>query len=190
MLCGGRIISCSSSPSYKSLIHLNSYHKFIDRSKLKAPTFRCQLSAAGAVPGDPKSPDASSSSVSSSSIEEISSGSSRDSDKNPASFCIIEGPETVQDFAKMELREIKDNIKSRRNKIFLHMEEVRRLRVQQRLKNAELGIFIEEQEDIPDFPSFIPFLPPLTTANLKLYYATCFTIVAGVIIFGGLLAPS
>lgn len=29
-----------------------------------------------------------------------------------------------------------------------------------------------------------------TTANLKLYYATCFTIVAGVIIFGGLLAPS
>ena len=40
------------------------------------------------------------------------------------SFCIIEGPETVQDFAKMELQEIQDNIRSRRNKIFLHMEEV------------------------------------------------------------------
>lgn len=39
-------------------------------------------------------------------------------------FCIIEGPETVQDFAKMELQEIQDNIKSRRNKIFLQMEEV------------------------------------------------------------------
>lgn len=39
-------------------------------------------------------------------------------------FCIIEGPETVQDFAKMELQEIQDNIRSRRNKIFLHMEEV------------------------------------------------------------------
>lgn len=39
-------------------------------------------------------------------------------------FCIIEGPETVQDFAKMELQEIHDNIRSRRNKIFLHMEEV------------------------------------------------------------------
>lgn len=38
-------------------------------------------------------------------------------------FCIIEGPETVQDFAKMELQEIQDNIRSRRNKIFLHMEE-------------------------------------------------------------------
>lgn len=39
-------------------------------------------------------------------------------------FCIIEGPETVQDFANMELQEIQDNIRSRRNKIFLHMEEV------------------------------------------------------------------
>lgn len=39
-------------------------------------------------------------------------------------FCIIEGPETVQDFAKMELQEIQDNIRGRRNKIFLLMEEV------------------------------------------------------------------
>lgn len=30
----------------------------------------------------------------------------------------------MQDFAKMELLEIQDNIRSRRNKIFLHMEEV------------------------------------------------------------------
>ena len=44
-------------------------------------------------------------------------------------FCIIEGPETVQDFAKMELQEIQDNIRSRRNKIFLHMEEVMMLDV-------------------------------------------------------------
>lgn len=40
-------------------------------------------------------------------------------------FCIIEGPETVEDFAKFDLQEIQDNIRSRRNKIFLHMEEVR-----------------------------------------------------------------
>ncbi|XP_074556335.1 protein ORANGE, chloroplastic-like [Curcuma longa] len=112
-------------------------------------------------------------------------------DKNPAGFCIIEGPETVQDFAKMELQEIQDNIRSRRNKIFLHMEEVRRLRIQQRIKNAELGTFNEKQEsELPDFPSFIPFLPPLTPANLKLYYATCFTLIGGIIIFGGLLAPT
>jgi len=79
-------------------------------------------------------------------------------------FCIIEGPETVQDFAKMQLQEIQDNIRSRRNKIFLHMEEVRRLRIQQRIKNTELGIINEEQEhELPNFPSFIPFLPPLVS---------------------------
>ncbi|XP_014494457.1 protein ORANGE, chloroplastic [Vigna radiata var. radiata] len=114
------------------------------------------------------------------------------SDKTAATgFCIIEGPETVQDFAKMELQEIQDNIRSRRNKIFLQMEEVRRLRIQQRIKSAELGIIDEEQEnELPNFPSFIPFLPPLTSANLKQYYATCFSLIAGIILFGGLLAPS
>lgn len=41
-----------------------------------------------------------------------------------SNFCIIEGPETVQDFVQMQVQEIQDNIKSRRNKIFLLMEEV------------------------------------------------------------------
>ncbi|XP_050384974.1 protein ORANGE-GREEN, chloroplastic [Argentina anserina] len=110
---------------------------------------------------------------------------------NPSGFCIIEGPETVQDFAKMELQEIQDNIRSRRNKIFLHMEEVRRLRIQQRIKNAELGMSSEEPEnELPNFPSFIPFLPPLTSANLKQYYAVCFSLITGIILFGGLLAPA
>lgn len=105
-------------------------------------------------------------------------------------FCIIEGPETVQDFDKLNSQEIQDNIRSRRNKIFLHMEEIRRLRIQQRIKNAELGISIEEPErELPDFPSFIPFLPPLSADNLKVYYATCFTLIAGIMVFGGFLAP-
>lgn len=116
---------------------------------------------------------------------------SESAEKIAAGFCIIEGPETVQDFAKMELQEIRDNIRSRRNKIFLHMEEVRRLRIQQRIKNAELGITSEEREnELPNFPSFIPFLPPLSAANLRKYYATCFSLIAGIILFGGLLAPS
>lgn len=40
------------------------------------------------------------------------------------SFCIIEGPDTVQDFVQMQMQDIQDNIRSRRNKIFLLMEEV------------------------------------------------------------------
>ncbi|XP_071706454.1 protein ORANGE, chloroplastic-like [Rutidosis leptorrhynchoides] len=112
-------------------------------------------------------------------------------DKNAAGFCIIEGPETVQDFDKMDVQEIQDNIRSRRNKIFLHMEEVRRLRIQQRIKSAELGILEDEPDsELPNFPSFIPFLPPLSSTNLKQYYATCFSLISGIIIFGGLLAPA
>ncbi|KAG9153333.1 hypothetical protein Leryth_018055 [Lithospermum erythrorhizon] len=66
-----------------------------------------------------------------------------------------------------------------------------RLRIQQRIKSAELGIRNEEPEnELPNFPSFIPFLPPLTSANLKVYYATCFSLIAGTMLFGGLLAPT
>ncbi|CAL9130311.1 unnamed protein product [Musa acuminata var. zebrina] len=129
--------------------------------------------------------------ASSSSSSVDTAAASDSAEKNPSGFCIIEGPETVQDFAKMELQEIQDNIRSRRNKIFLHMEEVRRLRIQQRIKSAEQGIFGERREnELPDFPSFIPFLPPLTPSNLKMYYATCFSLIGGIIIFGGLLAPT
>lgn len=46
----------------------------------------------------------------------------------------------------------------------LQLVQVRRLRIQQRIKSTELGIFKEEQEnELPDFPSFIPFLPPLVS---------------------------
>ncbi|CAM8983046.1 unnamed protein product [Rhodiola kirilowii] len=91
----------------------------------------------------------------------------------------------------MELQEIQDNIRSRRNKIFLHMEEVRRLRIQQRIKSVELGMLKEEEEnELPNFPSFIPFLPPLSSENLKQYYGTCFSLISGIILFGGLLAPT
>lgn len=45
------------------------------------------------------------------------------------------------------------------------LEQVRRLRIQQRLKSAELGILTDEQEnELPNFPSFIPFLPPLVSS--------------------------
>ncbi|KEH29340.1 chaperone dnaJ-like protein [Medicago truncatula] len=173
MLClgvvGGGATTCLQLNNNKRFIHLNNKKCFNKRWRVMALEFESDSSSFA------------------SSID-----SSDTTDKNSATgFCIIEGPETVQDFAKMELQEIQDNIRSRRNKIFLHMEEVRRLRIQQRIKNAELGIFKEEQEnELPNFPSFIPFLPPLTSANLRQYYATCFSLISGIILFGGLLAPS
>ncbi|KAF7818807.1 protein ORANGE-LIKE, chloroplastic [Senna tora] len=119
--------------------------------------------------------------------------SSSKDDNIPSNFCIIEGPETVQDFGQLQLQEIEDNIKSRRNKIFLLMEEVRRLRVQQRIKSIR---FInkdgEEDEayEMPEIPSSIPFLPHVTPKTLKKLYLTSLSFTSAIIVFGGLIAPT
>lgn len=125
-------------------------------------------------------------------ISKDSSGSVPTGDNNPSNFCIIEGPDTVQDFVQMQMQEIQDNIRSRRNKIFLLMEEVRRLRIQQRIKSVksinESGHDVEANEML-DIPSSIPFLPHVTLKTLKQLYLTSFSFISGIILFGGLLAP-
>ncbi|KAK6942579.1 hypothetical protein RJ641_027956 [Dillenia turbinata] len=119
-----------------------------------------------------------------------SSSKNSSSETSASNFCIIEGPETIKDFVQMQLQEIDENIRSRRNKIFLLMEEVRRLRVQQRIKSikdpSETG---EEDDEMPDIPSSIPFLSHVTRKTLKQIYLTSFSFAAGIIVFGGLLAP-
>ncbi|XP_074574360.1 protein ORANGE-LIKE, chloroplastic-like [Curcuma longa] len=106
-----------------------------------------------------------------------------------SSFCIIEGPETVEGFVQMQMQEIDGNIKSRRNKIFLLMEEVRRLRIQQRLKIAEYSDEGCKDNELPDIPSTIPFLSHTTPKTLRQLYMTSFSFAFGIIVFGGLLAP-
>ncbi|GIL67069.1 hypothetical protein Vafri_20504 [Volvox africanus] len=102
-------------------------------------------------------------------------------------FCIIENSETVKDFANLQLDEISQNIQSRRNKIFLLMEEVRRLRIQQRLKGGDKS---KEQELSQEkFVSALPFLPPLSEKTLNTYYTAYASMVAGIIAFGALVAP-
>ncbi|XP_048503759.1 protein ORANGE-LIKE, chloroplastic isoform X2 [Beta vulgaris subsp. vulgaris] len=105
------------------------------------------------------------------------SSSSKDSfdslpvpDNSSGNFCIIEGPETVQNFTQMQTQEIQDNIRSRRNKIFLLMEEVRRLRIQQRLKRMKGSHegTSDEANEMPEIPSSIPFLPHVLELKLGL----------------------
>ncbi|CAI0391558.1 unnamed protein product [Linum tenue] len=116
-------------------------------------------------------------------------------DSNWSNFCIIEGPETVQDFVQMQAQDVEENIKSRRNKIFLLMEELRRLRIQQRIRGGRRsinGAAAEEDEltnEMPEIPSTIPFLPHVTPKTLKQLYFTSFSFASGIIIFGGLIAP-
>ncbi|CAN6439175.1 unnamed protein product [Victoria cruziana] len=106
-------------------------------------------------------------------------------------FCIIEGPETVQDFVQLQMQEIQDNIRSRRNKIFLLMEEVRRLRIQQRIKITGTAIEDSDKEnEMPDMPSSIPFLPNMTLTTRRKLYLTCFLLISGIILFGGFFAPT
>nr|XP_028948646.1 protein ORANGE-LIKE, chloroplastic-like isoform X3 [Malus domestica] len=129
---------------------------------------------------------------------QISCSASKESspaDNTPSflsTFCIIEGPETVQDFVQMQLQEIQDNIRSRRNKIFLLMEELRRLRVQHRIRMAKDmdAACEEESNEMPDIPSTIPFLPHITPKTLKQVYLTSLSVISTVIVFGGLIAPS
>ncbi|CAL9229348.1 unnamed protein product [Arabidopsis halleri] len=111
---------------------------------------------------------------------------------NSINFCIIEGSETVQDFVQMQLQEIQDSIRSRRNKIFLLMEEVRRLRVQQRIKSVKAINEDSELEatEMPEITSSIPFLPNVTPKTLKQLYSTSVALISGIIFFGGLIAPN
>jgi hypothetical protein len=64
------------------------------------------------------------------------------------------------------------------------MEEIRRLRIQQRVKGGEQGNDRNDQ-----FSSAVPWIPKLTESNLQRYYTAYFLIVAAIILFGGLLAP-
>ncbi|KAF0933814.1 hypothetical protein E2562_019271 [Oryza meyeriana var. granulata] len=184
MLCSGRMLACSGlGPGRLRPARPETY---ADRLRPPLPARRWRVASSAAASGG--SPDLPLSSTPPTPASSFGSGDEQVA--GSPGFCIIEGPETVQDFEKLDLQEIQDNIRSRRNKIFLHMEEIRRLRIQQRIKNVELGISVEAPEgELPDFPSFIPFLPPLSAANLKIYYATCFTLIAGIMVFGGFLAP-
>jgi len=108
-----------------------------------------------------------------------------ESDALPSNYCIIDGPETVQDFAAMELAEVRRSIEGRRNKIFLLMEEVRRLRIQERFKSGDARPERPQRE----FNSAIPGLPQLTAATIDQYYTAWGVTMVGLLLFGGVLAP-
>ena len=78
------------------------------------------------------------------------------------------------------------------NPVLILTFQVRRLRVQQRIKglksDAENGS--EESDEMPHMPSSIPFLPPVTKSTLRQLYTTSLSFISGIIVFGGLIAPT
>lgn len=106
-------------------------------------------------------------------------------------FCIIEGRDTVKDFAELQISELEGQIESRRSKIFLLMEEMRRMKILMRVKGGAK----ESEEEIRDqaYYSAIPFLkdkPFLKEKNVRQYYTTYFWFAIGILVFGGIIAPT
>lgn len=81
------------------------------------------------------------------------------------------------------------------------MEEVRRLRIQERLKQAAsaanggprppASVDEDAAADVAAerFPSAIPFFPPLSEAGVRSYARLYAVLVSSIILFGGLVAP-
>lgn len=121
--------------------------------------------------------------------EDDAEGEARDSDSQalPENYCIIEGRNSVVDFADMQAGEIAQNIESRRQRLFLLMEELRRLRVQQRVKT--IGLDDDEVKETREFESVIPGFPVLTEDSVKDYRIYWGAAVGFLLLFGGLIAP-
>lgn len=97
----------------------------------------------------------------------------------------------MRDYENLQLEELELNIQARRNKIFLIMEEVRRLKIQQRVKESEKVSASSDNFSIAkeNFKSALPFMPPVTEKTLKNYLIIFAAFVTVVILFGGLIAP-
>ena len=113
----------------------------------------------------------------------------------PENFSIIESSEEIKDFGRMDIKDLRDNIAARRNTIFLLMEEVRRLRIQVRVKDGDSDAGGDSAAADPDdlderYSSAIPFLPPIGADTLKYYYWVYAIGVSSLVLFGGLIAPA
>eukprot|EP00472_Partenskyella_glossopodia_P010772 CAMPEP_0197532906 /NCGR_PEP_ID=MMETSP1318-20131121/41382_1 /TAXON_ID=552666 /ORGANISM="Partenskyella glossopodia, Strain RCC365" /LENGTH=395 /DNA_ID=CAMNT_0043089605 /DNA_START=143 /DNA_END=1330 /DNA_ORIENTATION=+ len=96
-------------------------------------------------------------------------------------------------YGDLSIVQIEKNIQDRRNRIFQLMEEVRRLRIQQRIKAKVTGLSgtqtVREMQDQEKFPSALPYFPPITKDTINDYFNVYSIFVPGTIIFGGLVAP-
>ena len=146
-------------------------------------------SAAGPTSAGPASsapPPASSDDPTRISVDDVL----RDSSSLPSNFCIIEGGArdgAVRDFADMTGDELMRNIESRKNKVFIMLEEVRRLRVQAQLR--EKSADSEIPRPAREYPSVVPGFPRLTENTFNDYYIYWGGCVAFMLLFGGLFAP-
>jgi len=96
-------------------------------------------------------------------------------------------------YGDLTIGQIEYNIQERRNRIFQLMEEVRRLRIQQRIKAKAPGESgtraVREVQEQESFPSALPYFPPITKDTIQDYINFYSVAMPAIIIFGGLIAP-
>jgi len=121
-------------------------------------------------------------------------------------FSFVENRRMVNtNYKYMDLPTIMSNITERKTKVFLLLEEMRRLKIQERKRRSQLkrlgtaeqqmlaGDALAEEELLPQespFRSAIPLLPDLNEAKVTDYYRFYAGAVAFIIIMGGLVAPT
>eukprot|EP00210_Caulerpa_lentillifera_P005122 g4894.t1 len=115
-----------------------------------------------------------------------------ESEALPQNFCLIESRHAVKDFADLQVNELQAQVESRRSRIFLLLEEIRRLRLQVHLKSTRPQSQDESLQEM-EYSSIVPMLNRshfLQEKNMKRYIAIYIWMVTAVILFGGLIAPS
>lgn len=175
-------------------------------------SFAAAAAAATAATSTSPAPASPASATPASSLPPTSGTSTSPSDN----YCIIESRESVKDFAGLELGAVTEAIRARRNRIYFLMEEVRRLRIQERLKSGGFtppgvaaaassggadagtsnaapavagGTNASDELANEQFPSAIPFFPAVTGLTVKAYGQIYAALVTAIILFGGLAAP-
>ena len=124
------------------------------------------------------------------SSEQLLQGEASETTALPENFCIIEGANTILDFSKLQVDDIQQNLESRRQKVFLLMEEMRRLRVQLRIKSTGSAYEEENMVQKSEFQSVVPGFPVLTEDSISDYRIYWGATVLFFLLFGGLFAPA
>ena len=139
--------------------------------------------------GGPGGPGEEEGAVATKSSDQLLQGEASETTALPENFCIIEGANTILDFSKLQVDDIQQNLESRRQKVFLLMEEMRRLRVQLRIKSTGSAYEEENMVQKSEFQSVVPGFPVLTEDSISDYRIYWGATVLFFLLFGGLFAP-
>ena len=180
----------SSSPSSRTIIRATTRRRNSDcNAGIKIATRRNRVIVGASSSTEGEGAGVATKSSPAKEKDQLLQGEASESTALPESFCIIEGANTILDFSKLQVDDIQQNLESRRQKVFLLMEEMRRLRVQLRIKSTGSAYEEENMVQKSEFQSVVPGFPVLTEDSISDYRIYWGATVLFFLLFGGLFAP-